>query len=537
MKILKTRRGAIVAVLMASALAITGCTSGGTSGGGDAGAAQAKRPYVRAVNGDPMIGGLNSQLTNGTYPILFSAQIFDSLIRQSAEGKLTAGLATSWKVSDDGLTLTLEIRKGVKWHDGKPFTAEDVKFNFDEIVPLQAYGAELAKRIGSVEITGKNTVVVHLSQPYGPLLAAVSAQFMLPKHLYVGTNYVTNKANENPIGTGPMMFDTYTPGAEITLKKNPNYWGGKVKVDRAIFPVMADPNSRATALFAGEIDEATLDQSQQARVSTDKSTELLSTGSVQYYERLTFNAKSKYLEDAGVRRALFSALDRHEFVKTALAGIGTPANGFFPKSLDWANNPDVNFDKDFPFDADAINKTLDEAGFPRGSDGTRFTLKVLYINTLTDVAAIVQMAQSMLQKFGIKTQLIGVGGAVYSQKLYKEHNFDLAIVRADIGPDPSLGLSPWFVCNKTNAISANPSGICDPEIDAAAAVALATTDQKKRAAAFKTMQARAENLMYFAPIAWTNVGLNTISTSTWTGRTKSLPMTDRLPWLTMTPTK
>src|SRR5690606_33995492 len=92
-----------------------------------------------------------------------------------------------------------------------------------------------------------------------------------------------------------------------------------------------------------------------------------------------FNTQNEPLDDPAVRAAIFAALDRAAFADTAMAGIGQPATGFIPPQVDWAVNPDVNFDRDFPRDLDAINRALDEAGYPRGPDGTRFTLRILHI--------------------------------------------------------------------------------------------------------------------------------------------------------------
>jgi peptide/nickel transport system substrate-binding protein len=491
--------------------------------------------YVYAVNGDPMTVGLNAQFVGGTYPILFSAQLMDTLIFLSDDYKMSPGLAEDWEVSPDGLSLTLRLRQGVKWHDGKPFTAEDVKFNFEEIVPLQTFGAMLAKRIESVEITGESTVVVRLKQPFGPLLETVSQQFMLPKHVYEGTDYVTNEANKKPIGTGPMKYGSYTPGQEVVLVKNPDYWGDKSQVDRAVYTVMADPNSRAEALFAGEIDGGVLDPSQQERVSADENTRLLEHGMFPQVVTTMFNTQSRYLKDPAVRAAIFATYDRAAFAKTAMSGVGKPANTFVPSQFGWAAHPGVDFDKSFPRDLDAINKALDDAGFERGPDGTRFTLKVRYIFTLTEVVATVQMAQSMLKEVGIATELVGSGGAVYSEGIYAKGDFDLAFVRTTIGPDPSLGVANWYQCNKKRTPGSNPTGLCDPEIDAAAAAALDSNDKTKRGEALKRLQARAEKLMFYAPIAWFNGGFPTISTARWQGQDAPREMAERFPWSKMTP--
>ncbi|WP_158228397.1 ABC transporter substrate-binding protein [Pseudonocardia sp. MH-G8] len=523
----RTRRGGMLAALMASLLVASACSGGGGT--------QSDRPYVYAVNGDPMSVGLNAQFVGGTYPILFSSQIMDPLIFLSDDYELSPGLAERWEVSADGLDLTLHLRSGVTWHDGEPFTAEDVKFNFEEIVPIQTYGALLAERIESVEITDPTTVAVHLTTPFGPLLETVASQFMLPKHIYEGTDYVTNQANKEPIGTGPMMFDSYTSGQEVVLTRNPDYWGEVSQVDRAVYTVMQDPNTRAEALLAGEIDGAVLDPSQQDRVSANENTQLLDHGMFPQMITMMFNSQNEYLADPAVRAALYSVFDRDAFAETAMSGIGTPATGFVPPEIEWAVNPEVDFDEDFPRDLDAINRTLDEAGFARGPDGTRFTLRILYIFTLTEVVKTVEMAQSMLEEVGIATEIKGTGGAEYSQRIYADADFDLAFVRSSIGPDPSLGISTWYECNEERATGSNPTGVCDPEIDAAAAAALDTGDRAERAEALKRMQARAEELMFYVPLAWFNGAFPTISNVRWQGQDAPRVMAERVPWSAMTP--
>ena len=528
MKTYRTRRAGLLAALMTGVLALSACA-------GDAGAED--DVYVQAVGGDPMTLGLNAQFVNAPISQLFSSQILDPLIRISNDHELSPGLAEDWEVGPDGLSLTLKLREGVKWHDGKPFTAEDVKFNFEEIVPLQTFGAMLAKRIESVEIAGASTVVVHLKEPFGPLLETVSQQFMLPKHVYEGTDYVTNEANKKPIGTGPMRFGSYTPGQEVVLVKNPDYWEGEVRVDRAVFTVMADANSRAEALFAGEIDEAVLDPSQQERVAADENTRLLKHGTFAQVVTMMQNTKSPPLSDPAVRAAVFAALDRDAIAKTALSGLGTPANGFFPASPAWAADPGIDFGRDFPRDLDAIGKALDEAGFERGPDGTRFTLKVRYITPLSEVAKTAEMARSMLADVGIGTELVGSSGAVYNEKVYAEGDFDLAFLRTNLGADPSIGITRWYECNEKKTAAANPSGVCDPEIDAAAATALAANDQAKRGEAFRRLQARAKKLMFHTPLAWYDGAYSTISTARWQGHDAPQSPPERKPWLTMTPKK
>lgn len=527
--------GGVLAVFVAGALALTGCTAGSAPATeGDKGSTEPQGIWVRALNGDPMAVGFNAQLTAGTVPSLFSAQLFDPLIFLSPEdGSLNPGLAESWELSEDGLELTFELREGVTWHDGEPFTADDVVFNFEEIVPLQTFGAGLAAHVQSVEAVDADTVVLTLADAYGPLLETVAAQYMLPSHIYEGTDYVLNPANKEPVGTGPMKYETYSPGESVTLAANTEYWGPVSRVAQAVYTVIPDPNSRMEALGAGEIDQAIIEPAQQARVSEAEDLQLIDHGDYPQVVTLTFNARNPALASPEARAALFAALDREQLVDVGMSGVGQPANGFFPESLEWALDSDIDFDKDFPQDLDAIEEALDDAGFPRGPDGTRFTVKIVYIQTLTEVVGAVELAQSMLHEIGVESVLVPSTGPAYSEALYSTSDFDLALSRASIGPDPSLGIATRYVCAPELTSGYNPSDVCDSEIEAAAAKALATTDQSERGQAFMELQQRARDLMFFAPIAWFDGAFPTIYTGRWEGQDGPREIAERMPWSTM----
>ncbi|MFC5238200.1 ABC transporter substrate-binding protein [Pseudonocardia zijingensis] len=528
---MRTKRSpwsALAALAAAAALALTACAGGG-GGDGDS------RQYVFAIDDDPR--GLNAQLVGAPMTAMFSAQILEPLIFISSQYELSPGLAESWELSDDGLDLSLKLRQGVTWHDGTPFTAEDVLFNFEEIVPLSVYGPPIAERLESVEASDDGTtVVLHLKEPYGPLLETVASQYMLPKHVYEGTDYVTNEANMAPIGTGPMKFDSYSSGEQIILVKNPDYWGGQVQVDRAIFPIMGDATARTEALFAGEVDQAVADISQLNRVRDDPDTMQLEKFGYPQYISIMFNGKNESLADPAVRRAVFSAIDREALASTVLQGFSTPARKFFPDTLDWGNSPNVDFERDFPRDVAAINQALDDAGLVRGPDGTRFTIDLRYTSERTDTAAMAEYTRSSLADVGITVNLVGTSASVFTEKVYTASDFGIAFLPATVGADPSIGITRWYTCNPEKKASANPSQICDPQLDQAAADAVATTDQQQRAEAFHRFQERAAELMIHAPVVWFNGQFPTVSTERWTGQEVPQPMSNRMPWITMTTT-
>lgn len=518
----------VLAAIAAVGLVLTACS--GDDGGDDSSGGE-ERIYVQGIGADPQ--SFNAQLTSGASPTAFSAQMFDTLIRISDDYELSPGLAEEWEVSDDGKLITLTLREGVTWHDGEPFTAEDVKFNLEEIVELQTFGAGLAARIGSVEIVDDTTVEVALTETYGPAIETLALQYMLPMHVYEGTDYVTNPANLAPIGTGPMMFESFQSGTEVILVKNPDYWDGEVQVDRAIYPVMADPNSRALSLFAGEVDRAEIDPAQQSQAEGRNDIVQMTGGGFPQVITVMFNALSPNLSDPEVRALVFAAMDREEMVDVALGGKGTAAETFFPEELDWAVNNDVNFSDDFPHDVDEINEALDAAGYPVGSDGYRFTLNARYITELSEVASVTEMAAAQLEEVGIKLNLVGSASAVYTEKVYTESDFDLAFLRSTLGADPSLGIVRWYGCNPNKAAATNPSGICDDGITEAANAALASTDREVRGEAFRDLQERAKELMFYAPLAWYTGWLPTLNTSRWSGMDEQMPSTNLTPWTSM----
>ncbi|GGA60880.1 ABC transporter substrate-binding protein [Pseudoclavibacter endophyticus] len=498
-----------IAAGAAAVMALTACAGGaGNAAGGE-------RVYVQAISADPE--SLNPQLTNGAAVTALAAPILEPLVGQTGDFEIVPLLADSWEFSDDGLDLTLHLHEGVTWHDGEPFTAEDVKFNFDEIMPLNTYGPAMTDKITETEVVDEHTVVVHMSEQYGPMMQTLSLMVLLPEHVYEGTDYITNPANTEPIGTGPLVFESFQSGRELVYVKNENYWGGEVQVDRAIFPIMPDPNTRTLALISGEIDSAEVDASQMDQIEQNPNLVHLEDGFVPQSMVLEMNAQNEYLSTPEVRSALFAAIDRQQISDVAIGGLGEPTEGFLPDSLSWAVSPEVNFSEDFPRDIDAINTALDEAGYPVGPDGTRFTLNLTYITELADTALAAEQLVSMLGEVGIGVSLQSVTSPVFTDQVYTQSDFDIALLRTTVSADPSLGVARWYTCNPDKMAARNPSGICDPEIDAAAAGALSTIDEAERGQHLQTMQVRAKELMFFAPLAWTHAGFPTVNTERWSG--------------------
>src|SRR5690625_2393419 len=474
-------------------------------------------------------------METGEVAVRFSSAMLEPLVRITPEYEIIPALAKSWELSDDGLELTLRLEEDVRWHDGTPFTSADVKFNFEEIVELQTFGGALVENLTAVDTPDEHTVVLTYTQQYGPLLEAISQQFMLPAHVYEGTDYVTNPANMAPVGTGPMVFESYSPGSEVVLLKNEDYWAGEPTVERAIFPIIQDANARALAMLNGEIDEADVDAAQQDQLSdADHLVQLDETSYFPQNIRLMLNGTSEYLSDAEVRKLIFAAIDREAIAELALGGLGSATNGFVHPSASWALHPDVDFDQDFPRDIEAIRAGLDDAGFPVQDDGLRFTLNARYIATHPDATATAEVIRSSLGDIDVGLDMLTSAAPVFSETVYAEGDFDLAVIRTTRGGvDPALALELWFTCNPDNVNGRNPSGLCNEELHDATERSLAFADREERVPHLHTMQELGRDMMIYAPLAWFNGAFPTVNTARWND--VAGPGANMTNWLGMTP--
>lgn len=292
--------------------------------------------------------------------------IYDGLVQRGPDMKLVPGLATGWKVADDGLSIRFELRKGVTFHNGEPFDAAAVKFTFDRLL-----GAEGAKgpqqsnynSIDHVMVVDDYTVDMMLKKPDPVLitkLAGYGAMIVPPK-------YLTEKGdaffNANPVGTGPFSLVSYEPKVGIKLKANPNFWGGKPKLDGVDFRFIAEPGTEVAELQAGRLDIASLiPLSQIETIKKQADLDVLSVPGPTVAV-LRFNTKSGITKDENVRKALIMAVDRETITKEILLGQAKPIVSF-QSEISFGYDPAL---KALPFDPAAAKKLLAEAKIAPGT--------------------------------------------------------------------------------------------------------------------------------------------------------------------------
>jgi ABC-type transport system substrate-binding protein len=191
---------------------------------------------------------------------LVGSKIYQTLLTYDFALKPQPGLAKSWTQSPDGMTYTFKLQENVKWHDGKPFTSADVVFSTKTFLPeVNPRARAVLAHVADVEAPDAQTVVFKMKQPFGPFLGSFvpSNMPMVPKHIYEGTDFRTNPANQTPIGTGPFKFKEWQRGQYIHLVRNDDYWKpGLPYLDAIYFRVLPDASARAFALETQQADVA-----------------------------------------------------------------------------------------------------------------------------------------------------------------------------------------------------------------------------------------------------------------------------------------
>ena len=395
---------------------------------------------------------LNPSLRASTGVYIITSKIIESLVDLDAEGRIIPQLATSWSASADGKTLTFKLREGVKWHDGKPFTSADVQYNALELWKKHLnFATALQRNLEAVDTPDAHTAVFRYSRPI-PLDLALRALadlgYVVPRHVFEGTNVLENPANTAPIGTGPYRFVEYQRGQYIIAERNPDYWRKDLPyLDRIVWRFITDKTAATAALESGQIHLSSYSQLPLAdidRLSRNPNFTVTAKGleANQFNNTLEFNFRRKELADVRVRRAIAHAINIPFFIENFLYGQGKPATGPIP-STSTAFYP-ADSKVPYPYDKARAEALLDEAGYKRGAKGERFTLKLVPINNGEDVPLFATFIQQSLAQVGIKVEITNFDYAASLAAVYKEHNFDIATGWHQYRGDPAVSTTVWL---------------------------------------------------------------------------------------------
>ncbi|MGQ0568097.1 MAG: ABC transporter substrate-binding protein, partial [Armatimonadota bacterium] len=350
-----------LALMMVPGLAVGG-PSAATSGGS----------ITYATNREPDM--LDVNVGSSRYDRWVTANIYDQLLAMDRSGKIQPWLAESWQVSGDGRVYTIKLRKGVEFHDGTPFNAQAVKFNFDRIVAPDTKSTSAIGLLGEydrTEVVDANTVRVTFKRPHPgflPNLTDVTLGIQSPAAMQkFGADYV-----RNPVGTGPFMFKEWNRRDRIVLIRNPKYnWGppwakhtGAAYLDQVTYRMIPEDGSRVAALEAGQLDGiGRVPPQNAAQLRIDKRWTIVNSVLPGTGVMLVVNGRRPPTDDIAMRKALEHMMDVDEAARIAYFSQWFPHRGSL---LSTPNPYFLNTGKMYPFNPQKAEQLLEEGGWRRG---------------------------------------------------------------------------------------------------------------------------------------------------------------------------
>jgi peptide/nickel transport system substrate-binding protein len=421
-----------------------------------------------------------------------AGHVYNGLVKYDGDLNLVGDLAESWDISQDGLTITFKLRRGVTWHDGAPFTAHDALFTYQMMVDPKtptAYSGDY-QQVKEARVLDDYTFQVTYPKPFAPALGSWNLS-MLPRHLLQGQDVTKSPLGRHPIGTGPFRFQEWRAGSLIALTANPTYFEGRPYMNGYLYRVIPDAAAMFMELKAGNLDRMGLNPLQYMRQTEYPKFQRLFE-KYKYvslsYVYLGYNLEDERFKDKRVRQALTHAINRQEIIKGVLMGLGQEATGPY-KPGTWFYNPNV---PRFPFNQARARELLAQAGWRPNADGIlekdgrpfAFTILTNQGNVIRELAA--QIIQRRLAEVGIDVKIRPVEWAAFLKEFIDKGRFEAVILGWGIGQDPDL-FDIWH-SSKTKPGELNFIHYSNPEVDALLEAGRHTFDQEKRKQAYFRMQ-------------------------------------------------
>ncbi len=397
-----------------------------------AGPVSSKDTLTVAQGADPK--GLDPQGGNEQPGSRVMKQIYNTLVEQNEKMELVPGLAESWKFEDDDKVLVLNLRKGVKFHNGETFKASDVKFTLER-ASASPDVSHIVSAIDAtkIEVVDDNTIKIGLKFPFAPILSHLA---------HTASSIVNEKAvkdggdqyRQNPVGTGPYKFVEWKIGDSITMVRNEEYWGTPAPVKNLIMRTITENANRTIEVETGGIDIAyDIPPADIARVEGNADLKLIrSLNFSSAY--IGFNAAKAPFDNPKVRQAINYALDMDSIVKAVYYGAGKPSKGPITEKV-WAFNDKLEA---YSYDVEKAKALLAEAGFPNGFSTT------LWTNDNAQRIEIAEIAQNQLKAIGIEAKVEIIEWAKYLEDTANGKHDMYILGWVCVTGDPDYGLFATF---------------------------------------------------------------------------------------------
>ncbi|MEE8135928.1 MAG: peptide-binding protein [Thermodesulfobacteriota bacterium] len=449
--------------------ALIACKSDNDNLGGSRGKSEGQLAGETALDSEPVEGDwliyhlsaepatLNPITATDAYEgIINNGKIYETLIERNNETlELDPLLAESWEISEDKLTYTFKMREGIKWHDGTPFTSEDVVFSYKTIMNPKVDSPQLRayyQEIRDVKAIDDLTVEFTYAKPYFLALEFCGGMPIVPKHIFDKGDFNTNPAGRDPIGTGPYKFVRWTTGRDIVIDKNPDYWGEKPKINKIVFKIITDSTVSFQILKREELDVSGLTPIQWERQTNSPSFN-------ENYDKLSYftpnysyigwNSKRPYFADKQVRTALTHLVNRELILDKILYNLGAIVTNPF-----YINGPEYDKSIDpYPYDPQKAEELLKEADWIdhdgdgiRDKDGVKFAFEFLIPGGSETGEKIATILKEELDNMGIQMDIRKTEWAVFTTRL-NERNFDAVTLAWSMGVESD----PYQIWSSTQA--------------------------------------------------------------------------------------
>jgi peptide/nickel transport system substrate-binding protein len=443
------------------------------------------------IGGSPT--SLDPHFYNASPNNSLSMHLFDRLVEQDARARPQPALAESWRTVSDTV-WEFKLRPGVKWHDGRDFTADDVVFTIGRApnVPNSPGGfGGFVRAIQRIEVVDPLTIRFHTAAPHPMLPVELASVAIVARHAAEGAGTEDYNSGRAAVGTGPYRLVSYRPGDRTEFARNPGYWRGDEPWARVSYRFIANDASRTAALLAGDVD--VIDQVPSSDLARLRSNQRIALWEIQGlrliylmpdYSRtenpvLVTDNDGRPLprnpfQDSRVRRALSLAIDREALAERVMEGTARPAGQWLPPGS-YSYNPAVTPPRPDP---EAARRLLAEAGFPNGFRMTLTTPNDRYPNDARTAQAVAQM----WSRVGVRTSVDALPWASYSTRTSRqEFNMRLAGWGSVTGEGSYMLVNILGTFDRERRIGAsNSSRYSNPELDALTTRATATLDDAAR---------------------------------------------------------
>jgi peptide/nickel transport system substrate-binding protein len=492
-------RGCAATLLTLAAVAATGSP---------AHAQEAKRGGTLVVGSTLTARHLNGAVQSGVATAIPSTQLFASPLRFDDQWNPQPYLAEKWSLSEDGKSLTLNLRKNAVFHDGKPVTSEDVAFSIMAIKANHPF-ATMFGPVQQVDTPDPHTAIIRLSTAHPAIVLAMSPALcpILPKHIYGdGQDLKSHPRNsQNIVGSGPFKLVEHEPGRRIVMERFDKFFlEGKPYLDQVIVSVNPDSSSLLLGLERGDIQMRPFESSATnlRRLADNKNMTLTPKGyeGIGALNWLAFNLERKPLSDLAVRKAIATAIDKKFIAKALMGGFAQVSEGPIIASSPFATEDLVRY----PHDLKKAAAMLDDAGYKAGAGGQRFSLTIDYQPGVDDQQRnVAEYIRGQLKKIGIAVEVRASADFPSWAQRMAARDFDMSMDLVFNWGDPIIGVHRTYLSSNIKPIVwTNTQAYSNPKVDQLLEQAGGETNPEKRKAAYAEFQKIVTDEL---PIAFLNV--------------------------------